>query len=164
MNLAQEETLHKLLLSSIPADKFLAAWEDEIGDPAAEVCVAQYTWKLPKHGRSTVYVFASNMVAVESAKGKWSAYATKIWSDDREYAAAWASFIRGTWVDRVPQLEGIFPTRTLDGFRGRDRTLKRIEGRLLDTTVGGGFVGYGRVSEWRGQWWSLAYPPLRGAI
>lgn len=164
MNLEQEEVLFKLLLSSLPADKFLSAWEDEIGRPEDEVCVATHFWKLPKHGRCTVFVFASRMVAVESSKGKWSAFATKDWVEEREYLAKWASFVRGTWVDRVPQSEGCYPTRDLEGFRGRDRVLKKVSGRLLDITCCSGMVEWGRISSWRGQWWSEPMPPLRGAV
>lgn len=159
----QEETLHRLLFGSLSPDEFIKTWADEISDPEQELCIASYSWKLPKYGRSQVYVFASRMAAVENSRGKWSAFATKAYCEEKDYFAAWARFCRGTWTHKTPQIEGVFPTRDLEGARGRDRTLVRKNGRLVDVTVGGGFVGYGQVSEWRGDWFEFPYPPLRGA-
>ena len=159
-----DEVLHKLLFSGLSDEKFLEAWTDEIGRPEDEVCVDTYSAKLPKYGKSVVYVFRSRMVAVCNSKQKWAAYATKAWCDEREYFARWADYCRGTWVDKIPQAEGCYATRDLQGWRGKDRILRRVEGKLLDTTCCSGMVEYGRVSSWRGQWWSEALPPLPGAV
>lgn len=159
-----EETLHKQLFSGLSDEKFIAAWEDEIGPVGDEVCVASHQWKLPKYGRSTVYVFKSRMVAVCNARGKWAAFATKAWTDEREYFARWAQYCRGSWTLKVPQQEGVYPTKTLEGTRGKDRTLKRVEGRLKDITCCGGFVPYAEVTSWRAYWFEYPTPPLNGAL
>lgn len=160
----QEDALHRLLLSNLSLEKFEQSWLEDVSNPEDEVCVATHYWKLPKRGKSTVFLLASGLTVVCDQKEKWSAYESAARCAEREYFASWARFCRGTWTARVPQSEGVFPTRTLEGHRGRDRTLRRCEGRLMDVTVGGGFVGYGMISEWRGEWFSDAYPPLKGAI
>lgn len=163
MLLEQEDVLHRLLIANLSLDKFEQAWAEDISDPSDEICVDVRSWKLPKRGHSTIYLLASGLAAAEDSRGRWSAYATKAWCDERDYFAKWAAFVRGTWVTRVPQQEGTYPTKTLEGARGKDRILIRRDGRLLDVTCCSGRVEYGRVSNWRGFWFSDPYPPLKGA-
>lgn len=160
----QDSVLCNLLIDRQSLEKFEQSWLDEVSDPADEVCIGVRQWKLPKLGKCTVYLLRGGLACVEDSRGRWSAYESESRVAEREYYAAWARFCRGTWTSKTPQIEGTFPTRTLEGDRGRDRTLKRIDGRLRDVTVGAGFTGYGMVSEWRGDWFEFPYPPLRGAV
>lgn len=160
----QESTLHRLLFGALSHEKFEEMWADEIGNLEDEVCVATHSWKLPKHGKSTVYVFRGGLCALENSKGKWSAYETLARVEEREYFNEWAAFIRGGWSYSLPQVAGTYPTKTREGDRAKDRTLIRHEGKLLDTTCCGGMVKYGEVTNWRGLWYTLPFPALRGAL
>jgi hypothetical protein len=164
LKLEQDELLYRLLFGPLPLDKFCKQWIEDVSEPGDEVCLAVRHFKLPKYGRSTLYVFASQLVALEDEKGRWSAFETAARVEERSYYAAWGEFCRGTWIGRIPQEEGTYPTRDREGARGKDRTLRRIEGRLRDVTCCSGMVAYGQVSNWRGEWWSSAYPPLKGAV
>ena len=163
VTLEQEDLMGNLLFEGLPRDEFVARWRDEIGEPSDEVCLGTKTFKLPKQGKCVAYLFVGGLVALSTKQG-WSAYETTERVEDRQYYAAWAAFCRGVWVDRVPTEEGVYPVRDLEGCRGRDRTLKRVDGKLKDITANGGFVGSDKVTQWRGDWFSSPYPRLRGAI
>lgn len=160
-----DELLYRQLFDeSVPADQFLSAWEEDIGDPSQELCVRQFVYKAPKVGKTTVFVFFGGLVATEDKRGRWQAWETRERVEDRDYYRAWNEYCRAGWTAKTPTIEGTFATRTLEGWRGKDRVFRKVEGRLKDVTDGGGFVGYGKVTEWRGEFWAMPTPKLRGAI
>ena len=156
-----DDILHNLLIDSLPRDKFSEAWGKEIGHLKDEVLLETRKEKLPEFGRATIHVFVGGLVAVESSKGKWSAFETLERVKEREYVTAWAEFIRGGWSPSIPQEAGVYPVKDLEGNRRRDRTLIRVNGRLADVTCCGGMVQYGKVSNWQGLWYTLPFPKLR---
>ncbi len=159
-----EDLLHNLLIDNLPHDKFSEVWEEEIGHFEDEVCVEIRYVKLPKLGKSTIHVFRGGLVALESSRGKWSAFETLERVQEREYLEEWARYCRGGWTMKIPQDEGIYATKTLEGTRSRDRTLRRFESRLKDITCCGGFCSYGQVSAWQGWWFEYPTPRLKGAL
>lgn len=156
-----ESTLHKLLFENLSHDKFSQTWEDEIGRLEDEVCAETLCIKLPKYGKSTIYRFKGGLVALESSKGKWSAFETLERVEEREYYEEWARFVRGGWTYTLPQEAGVYPVKDREGNRSRDRTLIRLNGRLCDVTCCGGMVQYGQVTNWMGLWYTMPYPKLR---
>lgn len=118
-----------------------------------EVC-----WLKHQDGATVIWEYECGLAMAER-NGKWLGWKTQKWIDERDYFSAWADFARGTWVKRVPVHPGVYPVRSLEGFRAKDRTLEMVDGRLVDTS--GGFVGADKVSAWLGEWWSSPYPPLR---
>lgn len=159
-----EDLLAKLVLGSLPLEKFEVAFEEDVGFAADEVCQQVLVTDLPKKGRCHLYRLRGGLTVVEDAKGRWSCYESRERVEEREFYSAWNSFVRGTWVKRTPSVPGIYPTRDLEGRRGRDRELRLVHGKLRDTTLGGGFQNPTQVSSWQGFWWSSCYPALRGAL
>lgn len=160
-----DELLYRELFDApLPADEFLSAWDDDIGDPASEVRIQEFVAKRPKLGNVTVYVFQGGLVATEDKRGLWQAYESRARVEERQYFHDWGAFIRGGWTLKVPTEDGVYPCRSLEGWRGPDRTLKRVNGRLIDTTPGGGMVPPGKVSNWVAYWWTHKFPNLKGAL
>ena len=159
-----DDLLHKLLFGGLPLDRFEAKYIDDVGEPSDEVCAEVRTAKLPKQGLCTLFVLVGGLTVVENARSQWSLYESRERVEEREYYSRWQSFIRAGWSSALPKDEGTYPVRDCLGVRGHDRTLKRVNGRLVDVTRDGGFVGGGKVTEWRGDFWREPYPPLRGAI
>ncbi len=159
-----EDLLAKLVLGSLPLEKFETAYADDVGDPELEVCQQVLVLPLPKKGLCTLYLLRGGLTVVEDAKGRWSCFENRDRVEEREHFSAWACFARGCWVSKVPTESGTYPTRTLEGHRAKDRELKMIKGRLRDVTPNGGFQTPTEVSSWRGEWYSHRYPNLRNAL
>lgn len=158
------DLLARLVVEAQPLEKFELAYEDLVGEAESEVCQQVLSVKLPKKGQSTLYLLRGGLTVVEDQKGRWSCYETAARVEEREYYRGWNEFIRAGWTKRVPDRAGVYPTRTRDGARARDRELKLVGGKLRDCTLGGGFQSTDRVSNWAGDWWALPYPALRGAV
>lgn len=161
-----EDLLHKLCkgFGGLPADRFESRFTEDVGELEDETCVGVLHQRLPKLGNCSLFLLKGGLCVLEDGKGLWSLYETRERSEEKEYYARWNEFVRGCWRSEVPQIEGTFPVRDREGRRGHDRTLKRVQGRLVDVTRKGGFVGHGKISEFLGDWWSSPYPPLRGAL
>ena len=161
-----QDLLYQLVkgFGGLPLDKFELKYTDEVGEPADEVCTRVLSLRVPKLGLCSLWVLRGGLTVVNDSKDGWSLYESRERVEEREYLSRWAAYPRGAWVDAVPQIEGVFAVRDREGRRGHDRTLKRVGGRLVDVTRAGGFVGGSKTTEYRGQWWSLPLPPLKGAI
>lgn len=157
-----DELLVKLVLGWLPLDKFEAAYLDDVGDPADEICQRFVRAPIPKRGVCCLFVLRGGLTVVEDAKGRWAVYESQARVDEREYLSTWGEFVRGCWLSSIPVEPGVYPTRDLEGRKGKDRELRLVQGRLKDCTYG--FVGAGKVTEWRGEWWSRKLPNLRGAV
>jgi hypothetical protein len=125
------------------------------------VCIRTYNVDLDSHGRSQVHVMHNGLVVLCSQAGRFSLYETRERVEKRENDNLWADFLRGVWTDKVPQDVGQFFCRDLETGRRSVRELIRRNGRLQD--VSGGFVGHGKVTEYRGQWFVPRIPPLKGS-
>ncbi len=159
-----EQLLARQLVNWLPCEKFEQAYFDDVGDPAEEVCVRLFRGTLHKRGVCSFYLLRGGITVVEDARDRWAAFESEDRLFEREYYAAWSEFARGCWVGRTPTEPGVYPTRDLEGRRGRDRHLTLVQGKLRDVTPSGGFTGSNKVSEWRASWWSLPFPRLRGAL
>lgn len=153
----------QVLFEDLPLDEFLVRWADEIGDPGSELCLECTQFRLPKQGKCTAFLFAGGLVRLDYGKDLHAAYETLQRVEDRRYYSDWAEFCRGVWSSNPPHKGGTWPTRDLNGFRGRDRVFVKVEGKLTDVTPSGGFTPKGKLTEWRGEFWSMPYPRLKGA-
>jgi len=159
-----ENLMHKLLFGGLAQKEFEAKFVADVGELADETCVRVLCVDLPKRGLSEIYVLRGGLCVVADAAGNWHLFKTLARVEEEKYLSDWADFVRGTWVRKIPQLDGTYPTRDLEGYRAKDRILKRVNGRLLDVTCCAGLAPYGQVSHWRGDWWDRPYPRLKGAM
>lgn len=141
---------------------FTAKYDDEVGNLFQEVESKSFKANVPPLGTCQVRVLVGGLVILKARRSKYYLYETKARVDERENLRRWAEYARGCWTKRVPNEPGIWATRDLAGFRGPDKKFEVHAGKLIE--VGGGFVGNGKVTEWRGEFWSMAMPPLPGAL
>ena len=156
LDLPGAEHLGKQLLIAMPQKKFLSAFAIRLGDYSKESVT-----KSEPHGDRIFHFILGGLVAIEDEKGNWSLFESANTTAHRLHIDAWAEFSRGFWSPEVPDKAGTYPTRDKAKRRSTDRELRLFGDQLKDVTRG--FVGPGKVSEWVGDWWSVAYPPLPGA-
>lgn len=143
-------------LKGCKADDFAKRYEEDVSE-LSDLCVAQHF-----HDGLEIYVLQNGFVAVYRCRSaRWSLYETQERVEAREHLSNWANFARGCWVRRVPTEPGVYFVRDLEGRRSL-RELARVNGRLRD--ISGGFVGAGKVTEWRGDFWSHSLPGLPGSL
>jgi hypothetical protein len=159
-----QSVLHKVAgekWRGLTAGAFTKKFVNEVMELEEAVCVRTYNVTLPHHGASEVFVLSNGLSVLCSAAQRFSLFETQERVEERELKSAWADFVRGTWVDHVPQEAGSYFVRDRETGRRSVRELIRREGRLLD--IGGGFVRAGRVTEWSGDWWVPRIPRLPGS-
>lgn len=159
----QDELLHTQIagFDGLSDIDFADLYEDRVGDLDTEVVQREYTAPLVNYGRCRVHVFVGGLVHVRNRGGKNWLFETEARVEAREHIAAWADFARGHWTDTAPTTPGTYPTRRRDGVRGPDHTFQLIGGNVRDTV---GYVPSGRATQWLGDFWSVAYPSLPGAV
>lgn len=157
-----DEYLAKLVFGGLPFERFQQKFQDEIGDLDLETCVSTHDVTLPRFGRSTLHVLRGGLVVVSDSKEHWHVYKDLPRVEHEEFLNSWQAFMRAGWTMKPPDDEGVYPTKDLEHRRGIDRTLKRVQGRLVDVTRG--FVGSGKVTEYRGWWWAAKYPRLPNSL
>lgn len=139
-----------------PAE-FETLFEEDVADMDESLVATE--WRIVPEGE---IVRLSNGYAVHFDRtGRVSLYETEEHHTRRTMLSAWADFVRGTWVDRTPTEPGMYFCRDRDLGRRTVREIARVGQRTVD--VSGGFVPWGQVSTWTGQWWSVQIPKLPGA-
>lgn len=141
-------------LQRLRADDFEQEFEDNVAD--ADECTATRWRIIPGVGQ--IIELSIGYCLYEDRAGSISLYETEAHYNERVLYSAWARFVRGAWVDRCPTEPGLYFARDRDLGRRSVRELRKVDGRLLD--VSGGLVPPGRVTCWRGQWWSVQTPQL----
>lgn len=157
-----DEYLAKLVFGGLPPDRFKAKFEDEVGELDMETCTDTFHVKLPHYGQSSVHVLRGGLAVVVDQRDHWHVYKTRPRVEHEDYLSSWQAFTRAGWTRKVPEEEGVYPTKDLEDRRGIDRTFKRVHGRLVDVTRG--FVGSGKATEWRGWFWAAKYPRLPNSL
>lgn len=109
----------------------------------------------------TYYPIGSTHYVVEGPQG-WGFFESAEETAWREHVTAWADFARGYWRPGPPTKPGTYPVRNRSGHRTRDHVVIQRGDRVLD--VDSGYVAPGRVTNFVGDWWSLPYPSLPGAV
>lgn len=143
-------------LKGCKADDFAKRYEEDVSD-LSDLCVAQHFV-----AGTEIYVLQNGFVAVYRCRSsRWSLYESQNRVEAREHLSNWANFARGVWTNKTPQEEGVYFVRDLEGRRSV-RELARVGGRLRD--ISGGFVGAGKVTEWRGDWWLPRVPALPNSL
>jgi hypothetical protein len=137
-------------------DEFFKRYKNEVSSLTDTV----YRFHYDPSG-TELYELHNGMVAVCTKNGRWSLWETRQRAEQRDHERAWGEFSRGTWTKTVPSEEGQYFVRDRDTGRRSVRELKRVSGRLLD--VSGGMVRLGKVSEWKGDWWTPKVPRLPGS-
>lgn len=164
MSFDPDDYLAKLVFGGLPLERFEKKFEDEIGELNLETCTETHTVSLPRYGKSLVRALRGGLTVVCDQREHWHVYKNRARVEHEEFLSSWQAFMRAGWTSHIPQEEGVYPVRDREMRRGHDRTLKRVQGRLVDITRAGGYVSYGKVSEFRGDWWGLPYPRLPGAL
>jgi hypothetical protein len=161
MDTAQERILFRLVpkFGVLSKADFVARYNEEVGELNKEEVVETFSWVLAGYGKSEVSVFRGGLVKLVAANGKHSLFETEARCEERDRLNAWAGFARGAWVKKVPEEEGYYPVRSLDGRLGW-RELRRVGGRLLDMTC---YVPAGKTTTWAGDWWTDKVPTFPGA-
>lgn len=149
-------------LAGLAREAFEAAYADQVGDLAAETVLEERSAIVPFYGTCKLKVLVGGLVILSNRKKRFWLFETRARVEEREHLRAWAEFARGRWVAMPPSEAGTYPTRDCEGGRAPDRTFVRVRGALKDTTRG--FVSGDKVTEWRGDRWSVPYPKLPGAI
>jgi hypothetical protein len=157
-----DEYLAKLVFGGLTHERFETKFEDEIGDLDLETCVETHDVTLPRFGKSLVRVLRGGLAIVSDSKEHWHVYKVRARVEHEEFLSSWQAFMRAGWTMDPPEDEGVYPTKDLEHRRGIDRTLKRVQGRLVDITRG--FVGGGKTTEWRGYFWAAKYPRLPNSL
>lgn len=142
-------------LQRVRFDDFFPAFEDEVAE-LDDTLVATRWRVLPGIGE-IIELNIGYAVFVDRADC-CTLYETEQHYQQRTLKTAWAKFIRGTWTTRVPTEPGLYFVRDADLGRRSVHELTRVNGRLVD--VSGGMVAPGKVTNWRGLWWSIACPQL----
>ncbi len=153
--------LGRRIFGDLPVRAFFRRYIEDVGDVTPEL---RRILKQPGVRRrdSTVWSLPGDYALLRDAIWRLSLFETKSRTDYQAHLTAWAAFARGAWISDIPLRAGVYPTRDKMGCRGVDRELREVSDRLIDVTKG--FVGGGRTSEWRGDWWSEPLPPLPGAL
>lgn len=157
-----DEYLAKLVFGGLSYERFQQKFEDEIGELNLETCTETHHVTLPRFGKTTVHSLRGGLNVVCDEKEHWHVYKNLARVEHEEFLSSWQAFMRAGWTLKPPEDEGVYPTKDLEHRRGIDRTLKRVQGRLVDVTRG--FVGSGRTTEWRGYWWAAKYPRLPNSL
>jgi hypothetical protein len=159
-----DDTLGSFLWGEMLCEAFLERFAEEVEDPSIVVPTKvekKYVTKRDTEGMCTYIHIPGGYVVVEDWRGRYGLYETAEKTALRNHLSAWARFSRGCWLSSAPSKPGVYPTRSRTGFRAKDREIVDFDGRLKD--VSGGYSVSGKVTEWAGEWWSEAYPPLPGA-
>lgn len=157
-----DEYLAKLVFGGLPFERFQKKFEDEVGLLDLETCTETHTVTLPRFGESVLHVLRGGLVVVCDSKEHWHVYKNLARVEHEEFLNSWQAFTRAGWTMTPPNDEGVYPTKDLEHRRGIDRTFKRIQGRLVDTTRG--FVPHGQSTQWQAWYWAAKYPRLPDSL
>lgn len=135
-------------------------FDDKFFDEVSDVWEPRETHEIPS---GTAYVLPDGLVALEDARGKWSLYECESRARQRDHLKVHAEYARGHWSSKVPQKPGWYCVRDKDLGKRTVRELKLVDGRLKDVSPGAP-PRPGRVTEWVGDWWVPAIPPLPGSF
>ena len=153
---AYQDLLGKQLIAALPESKFINVFRD-IFDPPEDVTPGP-----PRHfDGTTIYPIGSTHYVLERG-GSWSFFESAAETAWREHVSRWADFARGYWTDRVPELPGVYPVRNRSKHRCKDHIFIQNGDLVLDTDSG--FLRPGVRTNWAGEFWSLPYPSLPGAV
>lgn len=146
---------YRLLFSCPNGRQFSGVFRSEVGEGYFE---AARVTPLKVEGALNFYsVPALELTVVENTKTDgWSCYEWRSRAVARDFRRAATEHTLGQWTRDAPKRPGTYATLNVERVPSEPRTLAVTTLGLKDTTRG--FVGAGKVSEWRGWWWSRPYP------
>lgn len=101
-------------------------------------------------------------LAVEKCGGGlYAIYESRERYEQRRVQEDWTRFLSGKWTTEPPRWPGLYLVKCKEGFQDAHRVELLPGGAVRDADSG--YVPPGQVTTWRGEWWSVPVPALRGA-
>lgn len=151
----QARDTYRLLFSCPNGRQFAGVFRKEVGALAFEEARAKPTRTDPPLVYYTLPSLELTVVENTETDG-WSCYEWRSRAFARDFRRCATEHTLGQWTRDVPKQPGTYATLNAEQVPSDPRTLAVGALGLKDTTRG--FVGAGKVSEWRGYWWSRPWP------
>jgi hypothetical protein len=149
---------YRLLFSCPNGRQFAGVFRNEIGEDFYGSARVETTFREPPLVHYSIPSLELTVVENPETDG-WSCYEWRSRALARDFRRRATEHTLGAWTRSVPKTPGTYATLDALGVPAEPRTL--VIGALGLKDVTRGFVGAGKVSEWRGSWWSCPYaePP-----